>query len=343
MFRIDILQGKPVQAETAILRHFLAHIILMFLLSLPVNGQLADFYIGFDGIGDNRELTTPYVKSQTIFGARINPGVSFGFDSYHSVNLGINYMYEFGGELLGIMPQLDLYYSYKSEQFNFLVGSFPRKDLLDYPLLVLTDTLNYYRPNMEGASVSYAWGWGDVHAWIDWTGRISNETREGYMAGFDATFRAGIFYLTTLTTGHHLARISTWDPSNTLWDDGSVLGIIGTDLSEKLVLDKLNISTAWVSTYARLRGSDAVWTKGWLTQLDARYGIFGIEGTCYLGESPHLLYGDWLYRSGNYGRIDLFIDPFNNPRISSKIGVSMHLISGEGLQWSQQLLISVML
>jgi hypothetical protein len=315
----------------------------MFLLSLPVKAQMADFYIGFDGIFDNRELTSPYVKSQTIFGARINPGVSFGFDSFHSVKLGINYMYEFGGELLGITPQLDLYYNYKSEQINFLIGSFPRKDVLDYPLMVLTDTLNYYSPNMEGFSASYAWAWGNVHAWMDWTGRITTETREGYMMGFDATLRSSLFYLTALTTVHHLARISVWDPENTLWDDGSILGIFGADLSEKLMLDELDISTAWVSTYSHLRGGDVIWTKGWLTHVDARYGIFGIKGTGYLGEGPHLLYGDWLYRSGNYGRIDFFFDPFKNPRISSKIGVSMHLISGEGLQWSQQILISVML
>jgi hypothetical protein len=315
----------------------------MLLLSLPAKAQSPEFYIGFDGILDNRELTTPYVKSQTIFGARINPGVSFGFDSLHSVKLGINYMYEFGGELLGIPPQIDLYYQFKSERFNVLMGSFPRKQVLDYPLLVLTDTLNYYRPNIEGASASFAWAWGDVHAWIDWTGRIAEETREAYMAGFDITMQAGPVYLTVLTTGHHLARLSDWDPENTLWDDGSILGILGADLSEKTVLDKLHISTGWVSTYAHLRGTDVVWTKGWLSQMDVRYGIFGIKGTGYLGEGPHLRNGDWLYRSGNYGRFDVFIEPFKNSRISSKIGVSMHLISGEGIQWSEQALISVYL
>ena len=315
----------------------------MFLLPLALKAQIADFYIGFDGIMDNRELTTPYVKSQTIFGARINPGVSFGYDSTHSVKLGINYMYEFGGEILGVDPQLDIYYKFNSEQFRFYIGAFPRKEVMDYPLMLLTDTLNYYSPNMEGASVAYTWAWGNAHAWIDWRGRISEETREAYMAGFDATVRAGFVYLTALTTGHHLARIRVWDPHNTLWDDGSILGILGVDLSEKLVLDELDVSTGWVSTYSHLRGSDVIWTKGWLTQVDARYRIFGLKGTGYLGEGPHLKYGDWLYRSGNYGRIDLFIHPFNSPRISSKIGFSMHLISGSGLQWSQQALISVML
>jgi hypothetical protein len=314
----------------------------MFVLSLALKAQVADFYIGFDGIMDNREITTPYVEPQTIFGARINPGVSFRVDSLHSVNLGINYMYEFGGEFFGVEPQLDLYYNFKSEHVNFLVGSFPRKDLMDYPLILLTDTLNYYRPNMEGASISFAWGWGDVHGWIDWTGRISTETREEYLAGFDATLRAGIFYMSTLMTIHHLSFASVWHPANILWDDNSFLGMIGVDLSEKLFLDELNISTAWLNTYNHLRNSDPVWKMGWFSQLDARYKFCGIKGSYYLGESPNLLYGDWLYRSGNYGRIDLFIDPFNNPRITSKIGVSMHVISGVGVQWSQQLLVSVM-
>ena len=314
----------------------------MFLLSTAVKAQLADFYIGFDGFLDNRETNTSYVQPQTIFGARINPGVSFGFDTIHSVNLGINYMYEFGGELLGVMPQLDLYYCYKSEQVNFFIGSFPRKNVLDYPLLMLTDTLYYYRPNMEGASISYAWSWGDAHTWIDWTGRKAIDTREEFLAGFDATIGAGFFYLTALTTYYHLSRSMTLDPSITIMDDGSILGIIGVDLSERLALDELNISTAWVSTYRRVEHGDADWTKGWLSQIDARYSIFGIKGTCYLGKGPHLLYGDGLYRSGNYGRIDLFMDPFKNLPFSSKIGWSMHMVSGEGIQWSQQILISVM-
>lgn len=325
------------------MKRLLAHITLLFLLSSAGIAQAPRFYIGFDGIMDNREYYTPNVDHQTIFGARINPGVSFGFDSLHSVKLGINYMYEFGGEFLGVMPQLDLYYQFKSEQVDFLFGSFPRKDILDYPLMLLTDTLNYYRPNMEGASVSYAWAWGSVHGWVDWTGRITTETREGILAGIDATFRAGFFYFTALTTRYHLARSAEYDPSNILRDDGSILGAFGVDLSHKWVLDKLDINTGWVSTYVWKRDTDPVWTNGWLSQLDARYRIFGIKGTCYLGGAPHLLYGDPLYRAGNYGRIDLFIDPFKNPRISSKIAWNIHMVEGHGVQHSQQILVSVML
>jgi len=299
--------------------------------------------MGFDEILDNREYFTSYGTHQTIFGARINPGISFGFDSLHSVNVGINYMYEFGGELLGIMPQLDLYYSYQSEHLRLRFGSFPRKDLLDYPLILLTDSLNYYRPNMEGASVFYGWAWGNVHGWVDWIGRETPETRESILGGFDATLRAGVFYLATMATRYHLARTTAPDDDNKLRDDGSLVGMLGADLGDGLPLDELDISTGWVSTYLRARPADFVWTGGWLTRLTARYDIFGLKGSYYYGDAPPLVYGDPLYRSGNYGRIDLFVDPFKNPRISSKIGWSFHLIPGDGLYHSQQILITILL
>jgi hypothetical protein len=299
--------------------------------------------MGFDGIFDNREYFTPYGYHQTIFGARINPGLSFAIDSLQLINVGVNYMYEFGGEFLGVKPQLDLYYSYQGDHLQLRFGSFPRRDVMDYPQLLLNDTLNYYRPNMEGASVYYDWAWGSVHGWVDWMGRETPNIREAILGGFDASFRAGVFYLTTMATRYHLAKTTNPADANTLRDDGSLAGILGADLSRKVVLDELDISTGWVSTYLYDRPADFVWTGGWLSQLDARYGIFGIKGTYYYGDAPPLAYGDPLYKSGNYGRIDLFIDPFKNPRISSKIGWNLHLIPGDGLYHSQQILISVML
>ncbi len=305
--------------------------------------QAPKFYLGFDEIFDNREYFTPYGTHLTIFGARINPGVSFGFDSLHSVNVGINYMYEFGGEFLEVKPQIDLYYSYQTDQLQLRLGSFPRRDVMDYPLLLLTDTLNYYRPNMEGASIYYGWAWGSVHGWVDWMGRETTDTREAILGGFDASFRAGIFYLTTMATRYHLAKTTDPADANYLRDDGSLAGMVGADLSDQLILDEFDISTGWVSTYLRARPADNVWTRGWLSQLDARYGIFGLKGTYYFGDAPPLAYGDPLYRSGNYGRFDFFVDPFKNPRISSKIGWNLHFIPGDGLYHSQHILIAVSL
>ena len=325
------------------LKRSIFHIILLFLLSSTAMAQKPEFYLGFDQILDNKEYFTDYGYHQTIFGARINPGAFFAFDSAHQIHTGINYMYEYGGGFLGGKTQIDLYYSYRSEKLDLFVGSFPRRERMDYPLMLLTDSLNYYRPNMEGASVRYTWGWGTIHGWIDWTGRETEETRESILAGFDATLRTGVFYLKAMTTRYHLARTMAANDNNRLRDDGSLVTMVGVDLSGRTWFDRLDLSTGLASTYLCVRPADFVWNQGWLTRLDVRKGIFGLKGSWYMGDPSPLLYGDRLYSHGDYGRLDFYIDPFRNSRISSKIGWNLHCLPGDGLYHSQQLLISISL
>ncbi|MDF1573851.1 MAG: hypothetical protein P1P86_01495 [Bacteroidales bacterium] len=327
----------------ALLKNCVFHIVLLFLVLSPAKAQDLQFYLGFDQILDNREYFTEYGHPQTIFGARINPGAFFTFDSLHQIHGGLNYMYEFGGEILGIKPQLDLYYSFRSERIDFFAGSFPRKEKMDYPLLLLTDSLNYYRPNMEGASVRYKWEWGSIHSWVDWTGRQSDENRESILGGIDATISYRSYYFTAIATRYHLARTSAADDKLVIRDDGSLVALAGMDLSGRTDLDKLNISSGLVTTYVLMHSEGFVWRHGWLTQLDARWRMFGIQGSMYLGDLSPLLYGDRLYSHGDYGRIDFYMDPFRNSRIHSKIGWNLHWLPGEGLFHSQQLLISVRL
>jgi len=323
------------------MKRSIAHIILLLLCVLSGFAQSPRFYLGFDQILDNREYFTDYGYHQTIFGARINTGASFTFDSTHQIHAGINYMYEYGGDLLGVTPQIDLYYSYRSDRLDLFVGSFPRRGRMDYPLLLLTDSLDYYRPNMEGASVRYNWDWGTVHGWVDWAGRETEEVRESILAGFDATLRAAVFYVSTIATRYHLARTTAADDNNQLRDDGSLVVVAGVDLSERVGLDRLDFSSGWVSTYLRARPDEVVWNQGWITQLDMRKGFFGIRGSWYMGDPSPLLYGDRLYSHGDYGRFDFYIDPFRNPCITSKIGWNLHMLPGEGLYHSQQLLIQI--
>ncbi len=325
------------------MKRFIILSTLLLLFALSCKAQKPRFYLGFDQILDNREYFTPYAKHQTFFGARINPGASFTFDSVHQVHAGINYMYEYGGTLLGVMPQVDLYYSYRTSSFQAFFGSFPRREIMNYTLFQLTDSLNYYRPNMEGASISYQWTWGMVHGWVDWTGRATEDTRESILAGVDATFMAGPFRIYSSSTRYHLARSEAADDNNRIRDDGSIMVLVGMDLSGKGVLDRLEFSTGMATTYMRARPADTRWSNGWYSQIDLGYSIAGIKGVYYLGDPSPLLYGDRLFGSGNYGRMDLYVDPFRNPRISSRIAWNFHFLPGDGLYFSQQLLIHITL
>jgi len=317
--------------------------LLILLCLMPSVAQKPKFYIGFDHIFDNREYFNPYSIDQTIFGARINPGIFFTADTVHEVHLGVNYMYEFGGALLEVPPQIDLYYSYSSEKLQMRFGSFPRREVVEYPLMLLTDSLDYYRPNIEGGSVAYQWGWGNVHGWVDWTGRVSPERRESMLYGVDASVRKGWWTMNTIVTWYHLAMTSSQEQQRPIMDDGAISVFTGADLADRTGLDLLKFSTGWVMTHTRTRPADVEWFNGWLSLAEAKYKIAGIKASYYLGDPSGLAMGDYLYRSGNYGRVDLYIDPFKNPRISSKLCWNLHFIPGYGLFHSQQILFHITL
>lgn len=317
------------------------HILFLFITLLPGLAQKPVFYLGFDHILDNREYHTDYGYSQTIFGVRINPGAYVTFNSIHQIHAGINYMYEFGGKLLGVKPQIDLYYSYQSEKIDLFLGAFPRRDLVNYPLMVLTDTIKYYRPNMEGASIRYHNEWVSVHVWVDWINKVSNDIRESVLAGADLKLKSGAFYLKGITTRGHLARTTSADDKNHVRNEGSLLAMIGMDLAELCGIERFDLSSGRVSTFLHTYQGGYDWNHGWLSQLDIRKGMFGVMGSWYMGDPCTLTYGDRLYNHGDYGRIDFYIDPFRNPHITSKIGWNLHWLPGDGLYHSQQLLIQI--
>jgi hypothetical protein len=329
----------------------LATILILLLLSLSSGAQAprfnAEFYLGFDQILDNREYFTEYGVHQTFFGARVNPGMAFRFDSLHAVRVGFNYMYEFGGTFLGVRPQLDLNYSYSGDHLRVRFGSFPRREVMDYPLILLTDSLHYYRPNTEGASIQYTWDMGPVegsaHGWVDWMGREDTITREAIHAGGDLTFRWKMLYVTGMATRYHLARTTSPTDMNQIRDDGSIVGMAGLDLSGYLFFDRFDISSGMVTTYRRQRPSINQWFTGWYSELNMRFRFMGLKGSYYFGDGSPLALGDPLYSYGNYARIDLYFDPFKNPRITSKFAWCFHILPWEGLFHSQQVLVQVKL
>jgi hypothetical protein len=318
------------------------HILLLIVSLPPALAQKPVFYLGFDQILDNREYNnTAYGYPQTIFGARINPGAFVTFNKVHQIHAGINYMYEFGGKLLGVTPQIDLYYSYQSAGTELYMGSFPRNHLVDYPLIMITDSLNYYRPNIEGAYFRFHNDWASVHGWMDWMGRVSDEVRESIQAGVEVTLKAGAFYLRGISTRGHLARTIAVDDKNHVRNEGSVIVFAGVDLSKIYNFKHLDISSGWFTNFQHEYPIGYEWNQGWLSQVDIQKGMFGMKGSWYMGEPTYLQYGDRLYSHGDYGRIDFYIDPFRNPRITSKIGWNLHWLPGDGLYHSQQLLIQI--
>ena len=162
------------------MKRFLAFVICI----LPLTGltQTFNYNITFEGIGDNREYFSGKANSQTILGSRGAFEAGIKIDN-HQMMVGLSHLLEFGSELNYHQPKLTLYYQYTDAQKDFLFGAFPRRNRINFPLAMLTDTLQYYRPNIEGLYGEVRWGWGHQNAFVDWVSRQTDIKRENFMAG----------------------------------------------------------------------------------------------------------------------------------------------------------------
>lgn len=306
-----------------------------------LTAQQPGYDVSFHHIFDNREYFSEFAFPQTIFGARLNASLCFEVDSIQGFAAGVNYMYEFGGHLAAVPPQLNLYYHYSSDHVKLAFGSFPRKDRINLPLSFLTDTLNYYRPNVEGAFISYANSFGNVNGFIDWTGRVSESNRETFLVGLNSTIALHHFFIEPSFLMYHNARSYSNLDSVPLQDNGIMSLLLGYHHKPSGQPEEIRISSGVIGSYNRFRPQDFSFGRGIISSIDIRYNLFGFAGVYYIGTPLVFEYGDLFYRAGNYGRVDLFADTFKNPKVDSKIGWSFHYIPGEGIHHSQQVLLSV--
>ncbi len=289
----------------------------------------------FHQILDNREYFLKYGHPQTILGSRLNIITGLQLDSINSFHAGVNYMYEYGGDIDEVPLQVNLFYKYQTKHVLAYFGAFPRKDLLNYPLALLTDTLNYYRPNIEGGFFQFSGSWGNINAWCDWTGRQTQVRRESFMAGLSGRLKYRFLYFDYYAYMFHFAADAT--RSQHIRDNGAEAAFLGVDLSFlSKHLKKLSFDAGAVGSYDRVRPSPYVHYAGFMSRIHIHFNRFGVDATIYSGDKHHLAYGDALYTSGRYNRVDLFIVPFKTPYVDSRFSFNLHFIKGE-LNTSQQL------
>ncbi len=274
--------------------------VFVILCYTKVYSQEALLHSDFHQILDNREYFSQYGHPQTILGARLN--------------------------IIG---------GYQTKSVLSYFGAFPRKNLLNYPLALLTDTLNYYRPNIEGGFFQFSGSWGKVNAWCDWTGRQTQVRRESFMAGLSGRFKYRFLYLDYYAYMYHFAGDAS--QSQHIRDNGAEAAFLGVDLSFLSEhLKKLSIDAGVVGSYDRVRPSPYVHYAGFMSRVHIHFKRFGADATIYAGDKQHLAYGDALYTSGQYSRVDLFIVPFKTPYVDSRFSFNLHFIKGE-FNTSQQL------
>jgi len=308
-----------------------------------VNSQNFEWLAGFDGFLDNREYFS--IKNpQTMFGARFRVEAGGSLSDLHGIRAGINYLYEFGYKIDAHKPVPTLYYRYDDGKILLKTGAFPRRDLLDFPIAILSDTLHYYRPNMEGVYLSYSGTWGTQNVFIDWTSRQTDAAHERFIFGFSGTLNWKFMYLSHHVMMGHFAGPGIPVPGESLRDNGGFDVNLGADLSDRVFLDTLVFSAGALISLDRTRDLEETFQTpaGFLGQFTVMHRGVGLAGTWYKGSGHTFLYGDSFYRLRDYGRLDFFYAPFRSGPVRIKFDIAVHFAKQQ-LDYSQQIMISMTL
>ncbi len=320
---------------------FLIFLIHFGIIAVAVSQEFK-WKLGLVSFFDNYEFAgSAFQIPQTLAGVVLSPEAGLAWDSVNRIGAGIHLMHEFGSinTIDKITPTA--YYIYNKEPWVFLMGAFPRDNVLGrYPRVFFRDSLAWYRPNINGMFWEVKRDNNYLNLWLDWTGRITETEREAFFMGFSGRYNAGIFFVQHFTTMHHFAITTNPPPGDALHDNILMLTGAGLDLSGRTFFDNLEFSAGWVTGLERARASQAGWMQmnGILFETRIRYRFLNLFNSYYTGDGlfinynehkNRLYWGDPMYQAGRYNRSDLFIKFLQTGKVSMDLIYSLHFAESD--------------
>ncbi|MEN8117042.1 MAG: hypothetical protein ABFS16_08695 [Bacteroidota bacterium] len=311
--------------------------LLVIAASFLVKSQDFEYQVLFEGIGDNREYFNPIAYPQTILGTRGAFELGVTFDN-HKLRGGLSQLFEFGSDIDFQKPKLTLYYQFTNQQKEFVFGAFPRRNKIDFPLAMLTDTLLYYRPNIEGMFGEVRWDWGRQNGFVDWVSRQTEVNREQFMAGFSGEMSYKNLFLENYLLLFHDAHAKIDYPGDNIKDYLGFALQAGIRTSPDAEFTGYIKTGVLGSSYRKRNVTDGyVNAISLLTEAKARYKNFGAKSVLHTGGSHQFAYGDPFYRANNYWRTDVIWYFINHEKVKGRFNLSLHVIDWNDLDQQQQL------
>lgn len=311
--------------------------ILFLFISLFVKSQDFEYKILFEGIGDNREYFYDGAYPQTILGTRGAFETGVKFDN-HRLRVGLSQLFEFGSDIDAQKPKLSMYYQFKNERNEFVFGAFPRRDKINFPLAMLTDTLLYYRPNIEGMFGNLHWEWGHQNGFIDWIGRQTEVVSEIFTAGSSGEITANNLFLQNyiLLTHHAVPSIKT--PADHIEDYFGFAVQAGIRTSDDAKFQGYFKAGVLGSSFRQRSVIDDFQNAfGLFVEAKGKYKNFGLKSVLKSGGNHQFAYGDLFYRAKNYSRTDVIWNFINHEKVKATFNLSFHIIDWKELNQQQQL------
>lgn len=311
--------------------------ILFILITFLGKSQDFEYKVLFEGIGDNREYFNELAYPQTILGARGAFEVGIKSDN-HRIRTGLSQLLDFGSDFDTQKPKLTLYYQFIDTDKQFLFGAFPRRDKIDFPLAMLTDTLLYYRPNIEGMFGKVLWNWGNQNAFVDWMQHQTDVNREIFTVGFSGELFFGNFFIEDYFVMTHIGFPGIRTEGQHIEDYLGFSLRAGIRTNEKLAIKGylkagiLNSSYQERSITGGYQTANSFFAEGW-----GKWKSLGLKAVLHSGGSHRFAYGDLFYRAESYLRTDAIWYFINHEKVKGTFNLSFHVIDWKELNNQQQL------
>jgi hypothetical protein len=301
-----------------------------FLLFIPAVAQSyeAEWMAGFTGIVDNREYFNSVQTGKTILGGRISALAGLRFDSTRGIAGGLTALQQYGSRDLIDQTRLYLYYHSTGRPLTFYFGVFPRQQLLSYPLMLLSDSLDYYRPQIEGTLLQIQGRLGVENVWVDWTGMIKGPAHESFLCGISGTTAYRFGCVRHYFLYYHYAHSELRPADEYIKDNGGGMIQAGVRFYQRGPIDSLRIFAGYAGSFSRVRDNSSPWSTG-------QSGIFeafvdlprgGLHVLYNNGTPQRLDWGDSFYRGRSYCRTDFTVLPICSENVRARFTLALHFI-----------------
>ena len=325
-------------------------VILLLIIEVGFINAFAQEFLWKAGIYnffDNAEFDKSNVQiPQTMAGTHLAPEIGLKWNDTHRFFAGFDAMHEWGSDRTVDYFDPVVYYELAGKPFRFYAGAFPRKLALEkYPRMFFQDSINYYRPVMNGLFWEYGQDENYMNVWLDWASRQTYTRREAFFMGWSGRYNLNMFYVQHFGYMYHFAGLMAPEIPEALHDNGLLLTSLGIDLSSKTDFEKLEANAGWSVGLERDRDMGA-WHRpqGLMSEIKVEYKGLALFNTFYKGQSQqvfrnghgsHLYWGDPFYRTRAYNRADLSLWFYKSEVVNLKLTMSFHFT--EQTMYHQQL------
>ncbi len=310
---------------------------VFYLICSTVFAQELKWRAGLEYFFDNAEFAkSTLTRDYTVSGIHISPQIGVSWDEKHTIFGGVDVMSQSGSKNIIDQAKIIGYYQFSSDNIDFYAGAFPRGDLFNnYSELLFQDSINFFRPVIQGLYVKYGNQDGFISAWLDWNGLRTPQDRETFFIGLSGYKRWGLFYLDLQSYMFHFANTLPSNPTFGVCDNFQGELAAGIDFAPLVPLNKLTLSVGALAGFERDRNKidQPHIPIGAVIKSDILYKRFGLNLLYYGGKQRMQLYdqyGSALYwgtpflRSKHYFQAKIYIDVIRNRFINAQLGVKAH-------------------